>query len=124
MSSDPIRVVLLAKLGDRGRPCVARSRRRHPQLHDLAAREQRQVVRIVAQIGPAKATIDDVELAAIETLTAGGAAHRFRGLIDEQRLVPGDQVRARELIAQMAIELTQRNLQSARFRCDRQGTSR
>ena len=65
-----------------------------------------------------------MELAAIETLTAGRGAHCFRGLIDEQRLVPGDQVRARELVAQMAIELTQRESSKRSLPCDRQGTSR
>ena len=60
-----------------------------------------------------------MELAAVETLAAGGGAHGFRGLIHEQWLVARDQVRTRELVAQMAIELTDGDLQNARFRLER-----
>ena len=105
-------VVALAKLGDRARACIAGLRRREPDLDDLARREQRQIVGAGEQLAPAEAAVGRVQLAARETRAHRRGAHVLERLVDEQRLVAGDEIDLGQTIGEMALELTERNFQN------------
>src|SRR5690606_19064151 len=65
------------------------------------------------ELGPAKAAVDDVQLAAVEALLARGRSHFLERLVDEQRVVSGDEIDAGEPLLEVPRELPCGNLQAA-----------
>ena len=93
-------------------PVVAGLRRREADLDDLARREQRQIVGAGEQLSPAEAAVGRVQLAAREARAHRRGAHVLERLVDEQRLVAGDEIHLGQTIGEMALELAERNFQN------------
>src|SRR4029077_60633 len=132
----PIGVVALGKRRDRARARVAGARRRHSELDDLSRREQRQVVGLALELGPAEAAVDDVQLARRESAAArrdpdllerlvdeqrlrpaAAGAPRESRLVEERRLVAGDEVHLRETARELALELATGDFQVGPSSC-------
>ena len=107
-----IGIVALAKRRDRLRAFVARLRRREPDLDDLARREQRQVVGAGEQIDPLEAAVGGVQLAAREARAHRRRAQLLERLVDEQRLVAGDEIDLGQATVEVTLELTKRDFQN------------
>src|SRR5690606_3174160 len=87
--------------------------RGHADLDDLAIREQRQVVGAALERGPTIVAIDDVQLAAVEALLLRRRAHFLERLVDEQRLVAGNEINAGEPLLEVPRQLPCGNPQAA-----------
>ncbi len=114
----PIGIVALGERRDHTRARVAGPRRRHPELDDLARREQRQVVGLALELGPAEAAIDDVQLARREPAAARRDPNLLERLVDEQRLVAGDEVHLRKTAGELTLELATRDFQAGPSSCE------
>ena len=93
---------------DRAAALVAGLRAAKPDLDDLARREQREIVGAGRKLGPAEAAIGRVQLAHREVGALGRRANLLERLVDEQRLVAGDEVDLGETVGQVPVELPQR----------------
>src|SRR5690606_28243466 len=100
--------------------------RGHADLDDLAIREQRQVVGAALERGPTIVAIDDVQLAAVEALLLRRRAHFLERLVDEQRLVTGNEINAGEPLLEVPRQLPCGDLQAAGAlaACRRDGRAR
>jgi hypothetical protein len=113
----PIGVVAAGERRERARAFVAGPRGRHSELDDLSRREQRQVVGLALELGPAKAAVDDVQLARRESAATRRDTNLLERLVDEKRLVAGDEVDLRETARELALELATGDFQAGPSSC-------